>query len=111
MNPLINKQCRAYSSNESPLNLYEVELLRQHTPQWQYCATENELCRTFKFKDFHQTMAFINQVADVAHEHNHHPDIELSYNRCKLRYSTHTVNGMTENDFICAYQINQIQTT
>lgn len=108
MNPLINKQCRIYSEDESPLNLSDVEVLRQHTPQWQYCATDNELCRTYTFKDFHQVMAFLNKVAEVIHSQDHHPDIELSYKRCKLGFSTHSVNGITENDFICASLIDAI---
>lgn len=108
MNPLINKQCRNYSKGESPLNVSEIETLRQYIPDWQFCANNNELSRTFRFKDFHQVMAFINQVAEVAHLQDHHPDVSFSYNRCKIRYSTHTVKGVTENEFICASLIDKI---
>ena len=108
MNPLINKHCRVYSSNESTLNLSAIEELRSHTPNWQYCASENALCQTFHFKNFYQVMDFINQVADIANAQDHHPDVQLSYQRCVLCFTTHTVNGVTENDFICASLVDQI---
>ena len=107
MNSLINKQCRDYSKDESPLNLSEIEDNRCHTPQWQFCATQNELIQTFHFADFHQTMVFVNFVAEVAKQQNHHPKMEVSYNRCKVHFCTHSVNGLTENDFICAALIDQ----
>jgi len=106
MNPLINKQCRDYSKDESPLNLSDIENYRQHIPQWQFCATENELSQTFHFNNYHQTIDFVNTVAQVSHQQNHHPDMEVSYNRCKVRYRTHSVGGLTENDFICAALID-----
>ena len=63
MNPLINKQCRDYSKDESPLNLSQIEDNRRHTPEWQFCATENELSQTFHFDDYHQTIDFVNKVS------------------------------------------------
>ena len=107
MNPLINKQCRDYSKDELPLNLSEIEERRKHIPQWQFSATENELTQTFHFNDYHQTMTFVNIVADVSHQQNHHPGMEVSYNRCKVHFRTHSVNGLTDNDFICAWLIDE----
>ena len=52
------------------------------------------------------TMAFVNQVASIAQAENHHPQLTVTYNRCKVCYNTHSVNGITENDFICAAKIN-----
>ena len=107
MNPLINKQCRAYSKNESALNLTEIEDNRQHTPEWQYCATENVLSQTFHFNNYKQTIDFVNEVAQVSEKQDHHPKLIVSYNRCKVTFCTHSVNGITENDFICAAKIDQ----
>ncbi|NNC99382.1 MAG: 4a-hydroxytetrahydrobiopterin dehydratase [Gammaproteobacteria bacterium] len=106
MNTLINKQCRHYSEDESALNLSEIEQLREFTPEWQYNATENELVRVFHFSDFHQTIDFVNRLAEVVHVQDHHPQLHLSYNRCKVSFNTHTVRGITENDFICAARID-----
>ena len=109
MNQLINKHCRDYSRDESAMNLSEIEELRGCTPEWQYCATENELTQTYHFKNYHQTMAFVNKVAEVVHQENHHPQMQIGYSRCKVSFNTHTVNGITENDFICAAKIDQLE--
>ena len=106
MNPLINKQCREYSKDESSLNLSEIEDNRKLTPEWQFCATENELSQTFHFDNYQQTMSFVNKVSEVAHQQNHHPEMVITYNRCKVTFCTHSVNGITENDFICAALID-----
>jgi len=82
-----------------------AELLKQ-IEGWAESA--GELSRSYQFKDFYQTMAFVNAVAWVANTENHHPDLEVGYNTCKVRYSTHAVGGLTENDFICAAKVNAL---
>ena len=106
MNPFINKQCRAYSKEESALNLSEIEESRRHTPEWQYWAPENHLEHVYRFDNYEETIAFVNQIANIAIQENHHPELFVSHNRCKVRYFTHSVNGLTENDFICAAKID-----
>lgn len=106
MNPLVNKQCRNYSDDESTLNLSQIEENRRHTPEWQFCATENKLSRTYHFKNYTETIDFVNAVAKVANTQDHHPEMEVSYNRCKVGFCTHSVNGVTLNDFICAANID-----
>lgn len=108
MNLLINKHCRHYSSDESPLNAQEVEALRVATPEWHFEPTENALVRVFKFGDYHQTIDFVNKLAEVAHAEDHHPQLVVTYNQCRVSYNTHTVNGVTENEFICAAKIDAI---
>ncbi|RZL09698.1 MAG: 4a-hydroxytetrahydrobiopterin dehydratase [Rubrivivax sp.] len=66
------------------------------------------LHRTFKFPDFHRTMAFVNAVAWIAHQQDHHPDLAVSYDRCTLRWSTHSAHGLSINDFICAARVDQL---
>jgi len=79
-------------------------------PDWAIDASVpgGVLQRTFSFKDFHATMAFVNAVAWVAHQQDHHPDLNVSYNRCTLRWSTHSVNGLSLNDFICAARVDAL---
>ena len=108
MIPLINKHCRDYSSTEPALNLSKIESFRSQVSDWQYCASDNVLTRNFYFKDYEQTISFVNRVANIAQQENHHPHLSVTYNRCIVCYNTHTVNGNTENDFICAAKINQI---
>jgi len=60
------------------------------------------LVKTFAFKNYYETMAFVNALAWVSHKEDHHPDLVVSYNKCRVEYWTHDANGITENDFICA---------
>jgi 4a-hydroxytetrahydrobiopterin dehydratase len=64
--------------------------------------------KTFKFPDYHHTMAFVNALAWVAHTEDHHPDLAVSYNRCTVRYNTHSVGGISINDFICAAKVDAL---
>jgi len=68
--------------------------------------TDDSLQKLYKFKNYYATMAFANLVAWVAHRENHHPDMHVSYNKCKVIYSTHSVGGLSENDFICAARLD-----
>ena len=58
--------------------------------------------RTYTFADYHETMAFVNALAFVAHSLDHHPDLSVHYDRCVVRFSTHSVQGISETDFECA---------
>ena len=58
--------------------------------------------KTFTFKNYHETMAFVNALAWIAHTEDHHPDLVVTYNRCIVRFTTHSVGGISINDFICA---------
>lgn len=108
INKLLNGQCRQYSKQEGAMNLSRIETQRQLTPLWQFCANDNELCRVFHFDSYAETIAFVNAVASIAEAQDHHPDLFVSYQRCKVGYKTHTVSGVTNNDFICAAQIDAL---
>jgi len=69
---------------------------------------EGKITKTFNFKDYYQTMAFVNASAWVSHRENHHPDMEVFYNRCRISYSTHAINGLSINDFICAAKLDAL---
>jgi 4a-hydroxytetrahydrobiopterin dehydratase len=64
------------------------------------------ICRTYRFKNYYETLAFVNGVAWIAHREDHHPDLEVGYNKCTVKYSTHSVGGLSENDFICAAKVD-----
>jgi 4a-hydroxytetrahydrobiopterin dehydratase len=72
-------------------------------PGWQVEA--DVLVKVFPFKNYYETMAFVNMVAWIAHREDHHPDMTVSYNKCRVAFSTHSVGGLSENDFICAAKI------
>lgn len=108
INKLLNSQCRAISKKEGSMNLSQIENLRRLTPQWQFCANDNVLTRVFHFDSYAKTIAFVNSVASIAERQDHHPDLMATYNRCKICYKTHTANGVTVNEFICAAQIDAL---
>lgn len=71
----------------------------QQLPQWQLSVDATELTREFRFTDFCQTMAFVNAVAWIAQQQDHHPQMVVCYNRASVHYTTHVVAGLTLNDF------------
>ena len=71
----------------------------------------NELVKTFDFSNYYETMAFVNATAWVSHHEDHHPDLEVGYRQCCVRYSTHAIGGLSENDFICAAKIDALRTS
>jgi len=64
--------------------------------------------KTFRFADYHQTMAFVNALAWIAHREDHHPDLGVHYNRCVVTFSTHDAGGVTQNDIICAAKAERL---
>ena len=75
---------------------------------WVMNAKAKEIRRTLKFKDYYSTMAFVNAVAWIAHREDHHPDMTVGYNKVTVVYSTHSVGGLSENDFICAAKVDAL---
>lgn len=80
------------------------------TPGWeQYGA---RIVKTYSFKNYYETLAFVNAIAFVIHAEDHHPELTVTYNRCVVKFDTHTVNdgkgGISENDFICAAKVDAI---
>jgi 4a-hydroxytetrahydrobiopterin dehydratase len=64
--------------------------------------------KSWRFGNFHETMAFVNALAWIAHAEDHHPDLALGYNRCAVRFNTHSVGGLSINDFICAAKVDAL---
>jgi 4a-hydroxytetrahydrobiopterin dehydratase len=71
--------------------------------------TGKKISKTFSFKDYYHTMAFVNAIAYVSHQQDHHPDLEVGYNRCVVHYSSHDAGGLSENDFICAVHVDTLE--
>ena len=87
----------------------DADQIAQHLAQvvgW--TLVDSALQKGFDFADYHRTMSFVNAVAWVAHVEDHHPDLAVSYNRCTVRFSTHSVGGISINDFICAAKVDAL---
>jgi 4a-hydroxytetrahydrobiopterin dehydratase len=110
MNDLAQQQSKALSKDDSALTHEEARvLLSELEPLWTLNADSSTISHSFVFDNYYQTIAFVNVIAQIAHQQDHHPDLEVSYNRCQVTYSTHSVGGLSINDFICAAKINAAQ--
>lgn len=105
---LVSKQCRDYSSKEKSLDEPTIKTLIKQTPSWHFSSKKNVIVRTFHFRNYYQTIDFVNHLADICHQQDHHPELKVSYRECRVAFNTHSVNGVTENDFICAAKIDII---
>ena len=105
---LRQKKCQPCEGGTEPLKADVAQALVAQTDGWVISEDESTISREFRFKDFYQTIAFINALAWVANQQDHHPDFEAGYNRCVVRYTTHAINGLSENDFICAAHIDAL---
>ncbi len=103
---LTAKKCQAGTTAEGKLTADLITELLQQVHDWS--VSDGVLQRTFKFKNYYEAVAFVNGTAWISHREDHHPDIELGYNKVTMRYSTHSVGGLTENDFICAAKVNAL---
>ena len=110
MTELADRKCVPCEGGVSPLTRAAAEevLLRLHE-DWQLVADGTALQREWRFKDFFRTMSFVGAVAHVANLEDHHPDLEVGYGYCRVRYTTHAIGGLSENDFILAAKIDEIE--
>ena len=69
---------------------------------------DGALEKTFKFKNYYETIGFVNAVAFIANAENHHPDLDVSYSQCEVRFNTHDVNGISVSDFFCASKVDAL---
>ncbi len=106
MTTLLAMSCQPRAG--AALNRAEAEKLLGEIRGWALNEPASEITRTWKFGNYYETLAFVNALAWIVHREDHHPDLEVGYNRCRVRFSTHSVNGLSENDFICAAKINAL---
>jgi len=99
---LSQRRCQPRRGEQHRLSADQIAAFNAQTPQWAVIEDGMAISRSFSFPDYYHTMAFVNALAFIAHHEDHHPDLGVHYNRCVVRYSTHDVGGLSENDFICA---------
>ncbi|MBB3274502.1 MULTISPECIES: 4a-hydroxytetrahydrobiopterin dehydratase [Pseudoxanthomonas] len=108
--PLAQAHCVPLRGGEHKLGQARIAELMPELPGWELAEDGHALCKTFTFANYHETMAFVNALAYIAHREDHHPDLGVHYNRAVVRYSTHDVGGLSENDFICAAKAEALVT-
>ena len=97
---LRNGHCKPCEGGVPPLTAEQAATLLQQLDGWQINGQQLE--KRYSFRNYYQTMAFVNALAWVSHREDHHPDLEVCWGHCVVRYSTHAIGGLSENDFICA---------
>ena len=106
---LADRRCAPCEGGVPPLDPAECAAqLARLEPGWRLSADHRMLLRDYRFKDIYRTMSFVNALAHVANLEDHHPDLEVGYDYCRLKYSTHAIGGLSINDFICAAKLDRI---
>ena len=105
---LRTSRCKPMKGAEHALSVGEVAERAALLPGWALSDDGKAISRDYKFRDFYRTMAFVNAVAWFANEEDHHPDMEVGYGHCLLRFTTHDVGGLSENDFVMAAKVEAL---
>ena len=108
MSDLSEKRCLACEGYVAKLTKEQAVTLLEQLTLWNFTEAGDRIEKTYAFKNYYETMAFVNALSWIAHQENHHPDMKVGYNYCVVSYSTHAVGGLTENDFICAAKIDTL---
>ena len=106
---LSSRHCESCEGIGAALTTEQVHnLMPQLVSGWQASKDHKEIKKSFSFKNFYETMAFVNALAWIANLENHHPDLEVGYNYCHVRFMTHALKGLSHNDFICAAKVDKL---
>ena len=103
---LADDHCQALAPGTKALTRTEIDALLKEVPGWSYDG--KVISKTYSFKNYYETMAFVNALAWIAHREDHHPDLAVGYNRCRVEFSTHSIGGISRNDFVCAARIERL---
>jgi 4a-hydroxytetrahydrobiopterin dehydratase len=107
MNELAERQCVPCRGGVPSLQGEEITKLQSQLDGWEV-VNEHHLRKEYKFEDFKDTQAFVNQVGQLAEEQWHHPDICYGWGRAEITIWTHKIDGLTESDFILAAKIDAL---
>jgi 4a-hydroxytetrahydrobiopterin dehydratase len=104
---LLSKKCQ---HTETGLDQADLPAYLAAVPGWEQQGPR--IAKTYQFKDYYETLAFVNAIAYIIHADDHHPELVVTYNRCIIKFDTHTVNGgkggISVNDFICAAKVDTV---
>ena len=109
MTELSGKKCAPCEGGIAPLTAAKARAYaKQLHKDWRIAKDSRSLTRSLKFKDFYRTMSFVNALAHVANTEDHHPDLAVGYNYCDITFTTHSIGGLSVNDFICAAKLDRL---
>ena len=108
MDDLSTGRCLPCEGGQPPLAPEQIQQYRAQLPEWSLNESKTAISRRFSFKGFQKTISFINAIAWIVNQENHHPTLEAGYDYCIVTFTTHAVKGLTPNDFICAAKIDKL---
>jgi len=106
MNELARKKCKPCEGGVAAAAPEHVKAMLRCLDGWS--LADGAIAKTYKFRNYFETMAFVNAAAWVSHREDHHPDMLVGYNECRVSYVTHAIGGLSENDFICAAKLDAL---
>lgn len=103
---LRRSRCAPCEAGAAPLTEAQARPLLQGLQGWS--LEQGRIVKTWRFENYHETLAFVNATAWISHREDHHPDLVVSYNQCQVSYATHAIGGLSRNDFICAAKLDAL---
>jgi 4a-hydroxytetrahydrobiopterin dehydratase len=103
---LVRRKCKPCEGGVEPMTTVQIHRMLKGLSGWDY--KNGQVQKTFKFRDYYETMAFVNATAWISHREDHHPDIAVGFSQATVAYMTHAINGISENDFICAAKVDAL---
>ncbi len=100
MSELAKKKCKPCEGGVAPYTDAQAREMLGQLKGW--IIQDGKLVKVYPFVNYYQTMAFVNALAWISHREDHHPDLAVGYNSCRVEYVTHAIGGLSENDFVCA---------
>ena len=111
MEDLSKKKCVSCDGSIPPFDKSEIHKYLKKVDDWDVKSNEDKnyyLIKNFQFKNFEESLNFINKVGEIAEQENHHPDISFGWGYCKIKIFTHAIKGLAESDFILAAKIDKL---
>ena len=109
MSELAERQCVPCRGGVPPMKGEQINEMSSQLPDWQV-INEHHLQRSYRFKDFRETLDLVNRVGELAEEQGHHPDICFGWGKADITIWTHKIDGLTESDFVLAAKIDKLTT-
>jgi len=111
MSDLVSKKCVPCEGGVLPFDISEIHKYQKKVDGWELKKNEKNvffLEKKFIFKNFISSQNFVNKIGEISEKENHHPDISFGWGYAKIIVTTHSIEGLSENDFILAAKIDQI---
>ena len=100
MTDLAKMKCKPCEGGVAPYTDPQIKEMLRQVKGW--IVEQGKLVKVYPFANYYQTMAFVNALAWISHREDHHPDLAVGYNKCRVEYMTHAIGGLSQNDFVCA---------